>query len=61
MPEPTPPVPPPMPTHPDRVDDEAAPRARITWAGLTIAIALGAMLVLIVVLHLTGLVGPGTH
>lgn len=61
MREPTPPVPPLMRAHPDRVDDEPAPGEGHTWAGVAIAIALGAVLVLIVVLHMTGVVGPVAH
>lgn len=50
-----------MPAHPDRVDDVAAPRKGNTWAGVAIAIVLGGLVLLVVLLHLTGAVGPGPH
>lgn len=49
------------PAHPDHVDDVAAPREGNTWAGVAIAIVLGGLVLLVVLLHLIGVVGPGAH
>jgi hypothetical protein len=48
-----------IPAHPDQVDaDVPGGRRR---AGIAIVALLGALIVLIVVLHITGVVGPGAH
>lgn len=47
------------PAHPDRVDADVPGRRRP--AGLAIVALVGALIVLIVVLHITGVVGPGVH
>src|SRR5262245_56197708 len=61
MPEPLPPERHELPAHPDRVDDADLPVADRRWGGIAVVVLLGALLVLIVVLHLTGIVGPGAH
>lgn len=51
-----------LPAHPDRVDDAAPTSPGNGWGVVVVvAVLLGALLVLIVVLHLTGVVGPGAH
>ena len=61
MPEPLRPDDAALPAHPDRVDDAEAPSEGTRWTGIALVAVLGALLVLIVVLHLTGVVGPGAH
>lgn len=60
MPEPSRPDDAQLPLHPDRVEDPE-PRDHSGWAGIVIVALLGALVVLMIVLHLAGMVGPGSH
>jgi hypothetical protein len=61
MPEPVRPEDIAAPAHPDRMDDADPPAAGSARAGIAVAVLLGLLVALIVVLHLTGAVGPGAH
>ena len=50
-----------LPAHPDRVEADPRLHAGTRWAGIAIPVAIGALVLLIVVLHLTGVVGPRAH
>jgi hypothetical protein len=54
-----------QPHHPDTGDDTGARRepltARQRWARLAVILLVTALFVAIIVLHLTGVVGPGTN
>ena len=49
------------PAHPDRVDHAEPQLERSRWASIVVVALIGALVVLIIVLHLTGVVGPGAH
>ena len=49
------------PAHPDRVDAAQPRREGSRWVGIVVVALIGVLVVLIVVLHLTGVVGPGAH
>ena len=59
MTEPTPD--PGLSTHPDQVEADPRLQAGSRWAGIAISVAIGALVLLIVLLHLTGVVGPRAH
>ena len=59
MPEPSPD--PGLPAHPDQVEADPALHAGSRWAGIAASFAVGALVLLIVVLHLTGVVGAREH
>ncbi len=61
MPEPLPPERRELPAHPDRVDSTDTAVAGPRWRGIVLVALLGVLVMLIVVLHLTGVVGPGAH
>jgi len=61
MPEPHRPNDDAWPAHPDRVDAAQHQLARGRWAGIVVVALIGALVVLILVLHLTGVVGPSAH
>ncbi|MGH9133720.1 MAG: hypothetical protein ACRDZZ_07270 [Ilumatobacteraceae bacterium] len=51
-----------VPAHPEADDsDPAARRSGMSWTTVVTLVLLGALLVTIVVLHLTGVVGPAGH
>lgn len=47
---------PPVPSH-----HEAASKPSRPWWGYAIAVVVAALIVMLVVLHLTGAIGPGSH
>ncbi len=47
-----------MQSHPEHNDDPQADRGK---GGLWIAVAIATVVMIIVVLHLTGVIGPGAH
>lgn len=49
-----------LPSHTDRVDDAGA-HDDTPLAGMVVVAVLGALVMLIVVLHFIGVVGPGAH
>ena len=51
-----------LPSHPDTEDSPAAGggRPRLT-SGTVVALVLGAVVLVVIVLHLTGVVGPASH
>lgn len=61
MPEPSPHERPVLPAHPDRIDDPDPTPSERSWAGVVALALMAGLFVLIVVLHLTGVVGPGAH
>jgi hypothetical protein len=50
-----------LPAHPDRIDHAEQRQDGSRRGGIVIAALVGGLLLLIVVLHLTGIVGPGAH
>lgn len=52
-----------LPSHPERSDTtpDPQPSSSRNWAGVAVVVVLGAFLLLIVLLHLTGVVGPATR
>jgi hypothetical protein len=53
-----------LPRHPEAHDDEVdtGPRTKKTpWAVYVVGFVLAALFIVMVVLHLTGVVGPGAH
>jgi hypothetical protein len=52
-----------LPSHPDADDSTDAPDrgARPSWAGRIVVGAIIAVVVVVLLLHLTGVVGPGAH
>lgn len=63
MPERMPPDGAALPPHPDATDETDpthTPNKRPRWDGVIMAALFGALLVMIV-LHVTGVVGPGAH
>jgi hypothetical protein len=51
-----------LPPHPET--DQPAPQrptAGVNWAVLVVVVVVGTLLALMVILHLTGAVGPGAH
>jgi hypothetical protein len=52
-----------LPSHPDADDSIDAPDggARPNWAGRIVVGAIIALVVLVLLMHLTGVVGPGAH
>lgn len=61
MPEPQRPNDDDWPAHPDQVDAAEPQLERSRWAGIVVVALIGALVVLILVLHITGVVGPGAH
>jgi hypothetical protein len=61
MPEPQRPGDEAWPAHPDRLDAAEPHPDGSRWAGIVVVTLIGALVVLILVLHLTGVVGPGAH
>ena len=61
MREPPPPDRTELPAHRDQVDRTDCVVAGRRWGGVILIALVGALLVMIVVLHLTGVVGPGAH
>lgn len=49
------------PAYPDDAESDEAPGSTVGWGGRIALAAAMVAVVLIVVLHLTGAVGPGTH
>jgi hypothetical protein len=51
-----------LPSHPD-ADEPASPspETKTSWGPITILAIIGAFVVLVIVLHLTGVVGPAAH
>jgi hypothetical protein len=51
-----------LPSHPD-ADEPATPRSetKTSWATIIVLGILGALFVVVIVLHLTGVVGPAGH
>ena len=52
-----------LPSHPEADDSGSGrePATKVSWATLLVFGVIGAALILIVLLHLTGVVGPGAH
>lgn len=52
-----------LPTHPDQHDETQAdhPTSKTNWAVVAVFAIGGALLALVILLHLTGVVGPGAH
>jgi hypothetical protein len=52
-----------LPSHPDADDSTDAPDgdARTSWGGRIVVGAIIAVVVAVILLHLTGVVGPGAH
>jgi hypothetical protein len=46
-----------LPTHPEREDDQE-PATDINWVSVLIVTIVSALLATLVILHLTGIVGP---
>lgn len=52
-----------LPSHPEADDSgpDREPAPAGSWAGMAILAVVAALIVVIVVLHLTGVVGPGAN
>ena len=51
-----------LPRHPETTEGESSPEQRSRpWAAYAIGLGVAAVIMLMVVLHLTGAVGPGAH
>jgi hypothetical protein len=54
-----------LPTHPDtdapHTDDQRRPSTGTAWGARIAIFVVAALIVLVIVLHLTGVVGPGAH
>ncbi len=61
MPEPSPDKRSSLPAHPDRVDDAEPPAEAGSWGAIFVVALLAGLFVVVVVLPLTGVVGPGSH
>lgn len=61
MPEPSPHERPVLPAHRDRFDDPGPTQSGRSWAGIVGLVLVAGALVLIVLAHLAGAVGPGAH
>ncbi|HEV8298641.1 MAG TPA: hypothetical protein VGQ20_15145 [Acidimicrobiales bacterium] len=50
-----------LPSHPEADDVSGQKRAKVNWATLLVFGVLGVLLILMLILHLTGAVGPSAH
>jgi hypothetical protein len=50
-----------LPAHPAREEVPTSPRRSTDWAAVVVVAVIATLLVGLVVLHLTGVVGPGAH
>ena len=52
-----------LPAHPDSDDVESpSPAGRtVDWTGVAVVVVIGVLFAALLILHLTGVVGPGGH
>ena len=50
-----------LPSHPEHDETPTPPRRSTDWAAVVVVAVIATLLVVMVVLHLTGVVGPGAH
>jgi hypothetical protein len=52
-----------LPTHPESAEEHSPPRQErpVDWTTVAVVAVIGGLLAVMVILHLTGVVGPGAH
>ena len=50
-----------LPSHPESDQTGSGRPAEKNWAGIVVVGLVGALVVVVIVLHLTGVVGPAAH
>ena len=50
-----------LPSHPESDRPDASRPVEKNWAGIVVVGVVGALVVVVIVLHLTGVVGPAAH